>query len=354
MTKTPELVRFSPNFGTTPSRGHLASKAKVLITVFGLSLVILTSRFEAKRGLFWDRLLNRDQMTRTTPELNCEQSDGNQTSAEIHSQKGSKQTTPLRSPKLVKEVLKRMSSHPSGRDPQVREAFSDEEDPDFYVEEEAMKVIDAFERSLTDLNNEIQTQKTKRQDSQQPPTDGGTSRDQTDNLVEEVLLSERKFEKVPASESVPFSEKYMGREEIEEARRFMSLTTDQKSRRNKAGRESPAPPKPPRNYDSLPRGFKTSTGDSSYDVVSSGIHPLMNGHSTDSGNRVDHQSSSPQQNYFVVVAIDFGTTYSGYAFSFTQDSDNIHMMRKWEGRYFYLKYGGSKVTFATSVHAGAV
>ncbi|GBN79349.1 hypothetical protein AVEN_205949-1 [Araneus ventricosus] len=174
MTKTPELVRFSTNFGTTPARGHLASKTKVLITVFGLSLVILTSRFEAKRGLFWDRLLNRDQMTRTTPELNCEQSDGNQTSAEIHSQKGSKQTTPLRSPKLVKEVLKRMSSHPSGRDPQVREAFSDEEDPDFYVEEEAMKVIDAFERSLTDLNHEIQTQKTKRQDSQQPPTDGGT------------------------------------------------------------------------------------------------------------------------------------------------------------------------------------
>jgi len=33
----------------------------------------------------------------------------------------------------------------------------------------------------------------------------------------------------------------------------------------------------------------------------------------------------------VVAAIDFGTTYSGYAFSFTRDPDSIHMMRKWEG-----------------------
>ncbi|XP_055937717.1 heat shock 70 kDa protein 12A-like isoform X2 [Argiope bruennichi] len=272
----------------------------------------------------------KDISDKVNVDENREQLDGKQTSAEIHSQKGSKQTTPLRSPKLVKEVLKRMSSHPSGRDPQVREAFSDEEDPDFYVDKEAMKVIDEFERSLTDLNSDIQVQKINRQDSQPNVTDGGP-RDQTDNLVEEVLLSERKFEKIAVSESVPYSEKFMGREEIEEARRYMSLTTDQKSKRNKAGRESPAPPKPPRNYDSLPRGFKTSTGDSSYDVVSSGIHPLMNGHSTDSGNRVDHPSSSPQQNYFVVVAIDFGTTYSGYAFSFTQDPDNIHMMRKWEG-----------------------
>ena len=35
--------------------------------------------------------------------------------------------------------------------------------------------------------------------------------------------------------------------------------------------------------------------------------------------------------HFVVAAIDFGTTYSGYAFSFTRDPDSIHMMRKWEG-----------------------
>ncbi|KAM9331512.1 heat shock 70 kDa protein 12B [Gastrophryne carolinensis] len=35
--------------------------------------------------------------------------------------------------------------------------------------------------------------------------------------------------------------------------------------------------------------------------------------------------------FFVVVAIDFGTTSSGYAFSFCKDPEAIHMMRKWEG-----------------------
>ncbi|XP_078668932.1 heat shock 70 kDa protein 12A-like [Branchiostoma floridae x Branchiostoma belcheri] len=35
--------------------------------------------------------------------------------------------------------------------------------------------------------------------------------------------------------------------------------------------------------------------------------------------------------YFVVVAIDFGTTFSGYAFSFLRNPDSIHVMRKWEG-----------------------
>uniref|UniRef100_A0A8C7DZA8 Heat shock protein 12B n=1 Tax=Oncorhynchus kisutch TaxID=8019 RepID=A0A8C7DZA8_ONCKI len=35
--------------------------------------------------------------------------------------------------------------------------------------------------------------------------------------------------------------------------------------------------------------------------------------------------------FTVVVAIDFGTTSSGYAFSFTQDPEAIHMMRRWEG-----------------------
>uniref|UniRef100_A0A8C1RFP6 Heat shock protein 12B n=1 Tax=Cyprinus carpio TaxID=7962 RepID=A0A8C1RFP6_CYPCA len=35
--------------------------------------------------------------------------------------------------------------------------------------------------------------------------------------------------------------------------------------------------------------------------------------------------------FSVVVAIDFGTTSSGYAFSFTEDPETIHMMRRWEG-----------------------
>uniref|UniRef100_A0A669PIN4 Heat shock protein family A (Hsp70) member 12B n=1 Tax=Phasianus colchicus TaxID=9054 RepID=A0A669PIN4_PHACC len=35
--------------------------------------------------------------------------------------------------------------------------------------------------------------------------------------------------------------------------------------------------------------------------------------------------------FAVVVAIDFGTTSSGYGFSFCSDPEAIHMMRKWEG-----------------------
>lgn len=41
---------------------------------------------------------------------------------------------------------------------------------------------------------------------------------------------------------------------------------------------------------------------------------------------------SRDSTHYVVVAIDFGTTYSGYAFSFTNDPENIHMMKKWEGK----------------------
>ncbi|ERE69761.1 heat shock protein 12B [Cricetulus griseus] len=44
------------------------------------------------------------------------------------------------------------------------------------------------------------------------------------------------------------------------------------------------------------------------------------------------EARAPQQASFsVVVAIDFGTTASGYAFSFASDPEAIHMMRKWEG-----------------------
>uniref|UniRef100_A0A8C3R9M5 Heat shock protein family A (Hsp70) member 12B n=1 Tax=Cyanoderma ruficeps TaxID=181631 RepID=A0A8C3R9M5_9PASS len=41
--------------------------------------------------------------------------------------------------------------------------------------------------------------------------------------------------------------------------------------------------------------------------------------------------SQQTPSFSVVVAIDFGTTSSGYAFSFTSDPEAIHMMRKWEG-----------------------
>jgi hypothetical protein len=55
--------------------------------------------------------------------------------------------------------------------------------------------------------------------------------------------------------------------------------------------------------------------------------------SHDVSNDAKEVSQSLQCQHFVVVAIDIGTTYSGYAFSFIRDPDsNIHMMRKWEGK----------------------
>lgn len=41
--------------------------------------------------------------------------------------------------------------------------------------------------------------------------------------------------------------------------------------------------------------------------------------------------SKLHRGHIVVVAIDFGTTYSGYAYSFTRDPSQVYMMRKWEG-----------------------
>jgi hypothetical protein len=53
--------------------------------------------------------------------------------------------------------------------------------------------------------------------------------------------------------------------------------------------------------------------------------------SDDSGNEssINYQAKNPS--HFVVVAIDFGTTFSGYAFAFTRDIDSILMMRKVDG-----------------------
>ncbi|XP_067935317.1 heat shock 70 kDa protein 12A-like isoform X2 [Watersipora subatra] len=53
--------------------------------------------------------------------------------------------------------------------------------------------------------------------------------------------------------------------------------------------------------------------------------------SVDSGTSSGPHITKQQPGHFVVVAIDFGTTFSGYAFSFNQEPNSIHMMRKWEG-----------------------
>ncbi|XP_065100981.2 heat shock 70 kDa protein 12A isoform X4 [Paramisgurnus dabryanus] len=46
----------------------------------------------------------------------------------------------------------------------------------------------------------------------------------------------------------------------------------------------------------------------------------------------DSEENEPtKHHYVVVVAIDFGTTSSGYAYAFTKEPECIHTMRRWEG-----------------------
>ncbi|KAM6997804.1 heat shock 70 kDa protein 12A isoform 3-T3 [Tautogolabrus adspersus] len=57
-----------------------------------------------------------------------------------------------------------------------------------------------------------------------------------------------------------------------------------------------------------------------------GITPLSPSHIQ---NDTDQVPSGPF--FVVVVAIDFGTTSSGYAYAFTKEPECIHTMRRWEG-----------------------
>uniref|UniRef100_A0A7N8YBA7 Heat shock protein 12A n=1 Tax=Mastacembelus armatus TaxID=205130 RepID=A0A7N8YBA7_9TELE len=58
-----------------------------------------------------------------------------------------------------------------------------------------------------------------------------------------------------------------------------------------------------------------------------GITPLSPSHTQQ--NDTDQVQSEPS--FVVVVAIDFGTTSSGYAYAFTKEPECIHTMRRWEG-----------------------
>ncbi|XP_018534417.1 LOW QUALITY PROTEIN: heat shock 70 kDa protein 12A [Lates calcarifer] len=58
-----------------------------------------------------------------------------------------------------------------------------------------------------------------------------------------------------------------------------------------------------------------------------GITPLSPTHTQQ--NDTDQVQSQPS--FVVVVAIDFGTTSSGYAYAFTKEPECIHTMRRWEG-----------------------
>ncbi|XP_029687858.1 heat shock 70 kDa protein 12A isoform X5 [Takifugu rubripes] len=57
-----------------------------------------------------------------------------------------------------------------------------------------------------------------------------------------------------------------------------------------------------------------------------GITPLSPSHTQD---ETEQMPSGPS--FVVVVAIDFGTTSSGYAYAFAKEPECIHVMRRWEG-----------------------
>ncbi|KAL7668731.1 hypothetical protein ACOME3_009422 [Neoechinorhynchus agilis] len=77
--------------------------------------------------------------------------------------------------------------------------------------------------------------------------------------------------------------------------------------------------------------------DSYPDIQAADIHSVRHSSDGDISASVEENTESDQSiatcdsQHFVVVAIDFGTTFSGYAFALTKDPTSIHMMRKWEG-----------------------
>ncbi|XP_053538921.1 heat shock 70 kDa protein 12A isoform X3 [Ictalurus punctatus] len=58
-----------------------------------------------------------------------------------------------------------------------------------------------------------------------------------------------------------------------------------------------------------------------------GITPLSPTHIM----KESEQDEPASHSFMVVVAIDFGTTSSGYAYAFTKEPECIHTMRRWEG-----------------------
>uniref|UniRef100_A0A3Q2CJF1 Heat shock protein 12A n=1 Tax=Cyprinodon variegatus TaxID=28743 RepID=A0A3Q2CJF1_CYPVA len=62
-----------------------------------------------------------------------------------------------------------------------------------------------------------------------------------------------------------------------------------------------------------------------------GITPLSPSHIQVTFSNLDTDQVQSGPSFVVVVAIDFGTTSSGYAYAFTKEPECIHTMRRWEG-----------------------
>jgi hypothetical protein len=103
---------------------------------------------------------------------------------------------------------------------------------------------------------------------------------------------------------------------------------------NRATQQQPPLPPPPQQ-------LSTSSLSAYVPQHNNNRHSLLPTTSDDSGNEssVNYHQQLTTNTHFVVVAIDFGTTFSGYAFAFTRDIDSILMMRKVDGNdpgLFYI------------------
>ena len=63
--------------------------------------------------------------------------------------------------------------------------------------------------------------------------------------------------------------------------------------------------------------------------------------------QIRQKPTDSRDRYILMVAIDFGTTFSGYAFAFTHSPDKMHMNKNWGDEVGYTSYKN-----ATSVLIG--
>ncbi|XP_023224233.1 heat shock 70 kDa protein 12A-like [Centruroides sculpturatus] len=182
-----------------------------------------------------------------------------QTSIEFLRKTDSEPTQALKSPPLVKEMMKKMASYPSGS---------------------------------STIENESYNQSSKNIKKQIPVTSENVNRNQRF-----LWYNQKQF-----SQSPPKPPRYLQAGKAGKETRDLGIQND-----------------------NLIEEVQEDKSDHNSSILDGAVVAGIGNGSVDSG------TSSPHQSYLVVVAIDFGTTYSGYAFSFTHDPDNIHMMRKWEG-----------------------
>ncbi|XP_023385873.1 heat shock 70 kDa protein 12A isoform X3 [Pteropus vampyrus] len=101
-------------------------------------------------------------------------------------------------------------------------------------------------------------------------------------------------------------------------------SSDEKPQTGHLGLRMPPASFPSLSLETAPTSAYSSPARSLGDT---GITPLSPSHIANDAD----PNVSEQQTFLVVVAIDFGTTSSGYAYSFAKEPECIHVMRRWEG-----------------------